>query len=130
METNADKFSIIPDHNLRIIRYTHPGFIYAQDIEKAWAVFLSMREFTELKYNLLSDYRGGKFKMQANDVPSVISFLRDIGNILKNKKQALIVDEPYSVAGSMLFEHNVNKEIDFIVKVFSTEEAALKWLSY
>jgi len=130
METNDNNFSIIIDHELKIIRYTHYRLICALDIEKAWSIFLNMKEFTELNYNLLSDYRGGKFQMSVNVLPEIIKFIRVIENIVKGKKQALIVDDPYSVAGSMLFESKVIEEIGFIVKVFSTEVAALKWLAY
>ena len=60
----------------------------------------------------------------------IIDYMKAIEPIVKGKKQALIVDDPYSVAGSMLFENKVYREVGFIVKVFSTEEAALKWLQY
>jgi len=130
MEIDYNRFSIIPDPELKIIKYTHSGLIYSHEIEKAWSVLLGMKEFVELNYNLLSDYRGGKFQMNISEVPEIVKFMSAIKNIVKGKKQALIVDDPYSVAGSMLFENKMFEEIGFIVKVFSTDEAALEWLSY
>jgi hypothetical protein len=59
----------------------------------------------------------------------MIKFMRKIGAHVKGRKQALIVDSPYSVAGSIVFKNKVYKEIGFDVKVFSTEPAALKWLT-
>jgi hypothetical protein len=82
----------------------------------------------QLKYNLLSDYKACKFEIKLSQLSGIIEFLRAIENIVKGKKQALIVDNPYSVATSILFKNKVYKEIGFNVKVFSTEPAALKWL--
>ncbi len=122
------KYSISIDHKLRIIRYTHSGLIKGDDIGEAWNEFLKMEEFTQLNYNLFSDYRNGKFQMSLESIPEIVGFLRAFENILRGKKQALIVDEPYSVAVSMLFEDKINKEIGFDVQVFSTEKSALSWL--
>lgn len=122
------KYTISIDHELRIIRYRHSGIIHAEDIEDAWSDFLKTQDFTQNKYELLSDYRNGEFQMKLNDLSGVIDFMREIENIVKGKKQALIVDNPYSVATSILFKNKVYKEIGFNVKVFSTEPAALKWL--
>ena len=44
--------------------------------------------------------------------------MRTIKNIVKGKKQALIVDNPFSVAMSMLLEEDVNKEVGFIFQNF------------
>jgi hypothetical protein len=122
------KYSISIDHDLKLIRYRHAGLIYAGDIEEAWFDFLSYKEFTEEKYNLFSDYRSGKFEIALDFLPEIIVFMKKIEPVVRGKKQALLVDEPYSVAASMLFEDEVNKEVGFNVQVFSTEDAALKWL--
>lgn len=121
-------YAIDINHELKIIRYTHSGIIKDIDIEDAWTKFLSMEEFTTLKYDLLSDYRKGKFDIHVNALPHIIEFMRAIEHIVRGKKQALIVEEAYSVAASMLFQEEVNKEIGFKVRVFSTEESALFWL--
>ncbi|WP_291806182.1 STAS/SEC14 domain-containing protein [Lutibacter sp.] len=111
------------------MRYTHSGLINAQDIESAWSVFLSLNEFTQLKYNLLSDYRNGKFNIPIEEIPKIVEFMKAIQHIVEGKKQALIVDDSYSAAASMLFEESVYLEVGFKVKLFSTETAALKWLA-
>jgi hypothetical protein len=123
------KFSIDLDHKFKIVRYRHSGLIYAEDIEEAWSKFLILREFTELKYNLFSDYRGGRFEIPLEHIAEIIKFMRNIENVVRGKKQALLVDEPYSVAASMLFEEEVTREVGFKVQVFTTEKAALKWLT-
>ncbi len=122
-------YAINVDHELKIIRYKHSGVIAAEDIGQAWQEFLSLGEFTQLKYNLLSDYRNAKFDILFRKIKEIVNFMFNIKDVVKGKRQALIVDDPHATAGSMLFEVNVYKEVGFIVKVFTTEKAALQWLS-
>uniref|UniRef100_UPI0032175D8E hypothetical protein n=1 Tax=uncultured Draconibacterium sp. TaxID=1573823 RepID=UPI0032175D8E len=121
-------YTIEIDHELKIIRYKHSGIIEADEIHKAWKEFLKMEEFTILKYNLLSDYRGAKFNIKVDFLPALIEFMTSIQDIVKGKKQCIIVDDPYSTAASILFEQEVNAKVGFIVKVFTTKQAALNWL--
>lgn len=120
-------YSIVIDHDLKIIRYKHTGLIGFDDIGEAWTEFLGMKEFTEMGYNLFSDYRDSKFSMEMDAVNDIVVFFESIKHIVKGKKQSIVLDDPYSTAGSLLFETEVNKKIGFRVKVFSTEEAALDW---
>ncbi|SMO67129.1 SpoIIAA-like [Saccharicrinis carchari] len=122
------KFSISVDHDLRIVRYTHSGLITKEDIGEAWAELLTMKEFTQLNYNLLSDYRKGKFEIPLDALPEIIEFLHTVKHVVQAKKQALIVNDPYSVAASILFLEKVGKETGFEVQVFSTKVSALNWL--
>jgi hypothetical protein len=87
-----------------------------------------LKEFTHLKYNLLSDYTDAKFLMNEKEIDEICGFLLNLKELLEGKKQALILHEPVSTALSILFEGEVNKKVGFIVKVFSTEKAALYWL--
>lgn len=122
-------YSITIEHELRIIRYTHSGLIKAADIGEVWQQLLAMKEFTQLNYNLFSDYRNGDFQIPHIFLPYLIEFMRTIESIVKGKKQALVLNSPRNVAISMLFEDEVNKEIGFNVKVFTTEASALRWLA-
>lgn len=122
------KYTIEIDHELKIIRYKHSGEIIGADIGEAWKEFLNMREFVELKYNLLSDYRNAKFNENFAFANWVVNFMINIKDIVAGKKQALVVDDPYSTALSVLFVDEVKQKVGFIVEVFSTKEAALTWL--
>ena len=124
------KYSISIDHELRLIRYKHSGLINAEDFYKTWQKFLTIPEFTVLKYNLLSDYGNGKLKIPIEYLSVIIDFMQTIEEIVRGKKQALIVSEPYSVAISMLFAYKANAKAGFNVQVFTTEKAALEWLEY
>lgn len=121
-------YSVDVDHDLKLVRYKHTGKIQAPEIEQAWGDFLNLKEFTEKKYNLLSDYRNSKFDIPLEYLPAIVEFFKPISHIVKGKKQALIIDDYYSMAASILFVEKMFSEIGFIVQVFSTEEAAMEWL--
>ena len=123
------KFNLQIDHDLKLIRYTHTGDLRREDIGKAWDELLKTKEFTEEKYNLLSVYQEAKFIGDKEDVNAICDILVQLKAILRNKKQAMVIDEAVSTALSMLFVDEAIQQIGFIVKVFSTEEAAIKWLS-
>jgi hypothetical protein len=123
------KYSITIDNNLKIIKYKHNGTIKAVEIGAVWDKLLAMKEFTELKYNLFSDYRNAKFDIDTDFLPELMEFMFNIKDIVKGKKQCLIVDEPFTTAASFLFKNEVNEKVGFNVKVFSTEAVAMRWLT-
>jgi aminoglycoside phosphotransferase family enzyme len=90
--------------------------------------FLSRKEFTQLGYHLLSDYREATFQLPPAFIPELINFMKSIRHIVEGKKQSIIVEDPQSTAASLVFENQVNAEVGFRVKIFSTPQAALQWL--
>lgn len=123
-------YKISLDHQHKIIRYTHKGNIALEHIGAAWQELLVIPEFTEKKYNLLSDYRDSSFDFPPNSVAAIIDYFVNIESILKGKKQSLLVDNPSNTAISMLLENDVNEKVGFIVRVFTDEEAATSWLIF
>jgi hypothetical protein len=121
-------YSITINHELKLIRYTHHGEITLEEIGTAWVDLLGLIEFNSLKYDLLTDYRDSISKLEVNDIHLICDFLLSIKDILKDKKQAFIIDTPDSTALTLLFEVEVYHKIGFVVETFSTEEAALSWL--
>lgn len=115
-------------HDLKLIQYKHCGFIDKDEIGKAWQEFLSLKEFTELKYNLFSDYTEAKFVLDIEDVHLITGFLFSIKDILFEKKQALVVLDKYNTAISNLFSKDVIEKVGFLVQVFNNKEEALQWL--
>jgi hypothetical protein len=122
-------YSIQIDHEHQIIDYRHVGIIGTDEIGKAWQEFLKLKEFTELQYNLMSDYSEAQFDMDLEDVERITQFLLSLKGILEEKKQALIVNKPFDTVISDLFEGEANKRIGFRVAVFSTRNAARHWVS-
>lgn len=123
------KYSIKIDHTNKIIRYKHSGIIKQEEIGYVWEnEFLRMKEFTELRYNLFSDYSEAIFDISVDFLPELMNFMKSIEPIVKGKKQSIIIADPESTAVSLIFENEVNKQVGFMVKIFSTKKAALDWL--
>lgn len=123
-------FTLTIDHELKIIRYKHVGEInHHEEIGEVWQQLLSMEEFTKQGYNLLSDYREAQFKFPPSVLYEIVAFLEQLEPILRGKKQSLLMTDPGSTAYSILFESAVFHAIGFRVKVFSTEQAAIRYVT-
>lgn len=123
------RYTLTIDDEIKVIRYKHSGNIGLNDIGEAWEELFSLKQFSELNYNLLSDYRNASFNLSIEDASLISDYLMKFKNTLKRKKQALIVDDAMKVAMSMIFEEEVYEKVGFIVKTFSTVESANNWLS-
>lgn len=117
------------NHEIKLIWITYSGVVEKQDLAEVWRHLLSLKEFTSLKYNLLSDYRNSKFDISVDDTDGMWQFLESIKSILNGKKECAILNNPYDTAISMLFQIKTLKKLGYSVKLFSTEEAALKWIA-
>jgi len=122
-------YNIEIDNKLKIIRYTHSGNIGKNKIGKAWEDLFCLKEFTDLGYNLLSDYRNAVFNLSIEDIDLISDFLFKFKEILNNKKQSIVICDTKSVAMSLMFEPEIYSKVGFNVKVFSTIENAVNWLN-
>jgi len=123
------QFSFSFNHEDKIIFYQHKGFIDKNDIGQAWTELLQMPEFTALGYNLLSDYREATFNLVKEDTTIIAEFLQSLKSILRGKSQAFLIASPHDFAMTILFENKVYQKVGFIVKTFSSEKEALRWLN-
>ncbi len=121
-------YSIKIDHDNKYIHYSHQGKISRKEIGDAWIELLNMTEFSKEKYNLLSDYRNGIFDFNIENIGAIEEFLKANQDILKGKKNAVIVDNPNETVIAMMFENNMQIKINYAVKTFSTLNAAIKYL--
>lgn len=122
-------YNLATDKNLKIIRYTHSGLISRKELGAAWTEILQKDEFTKSGYNLLSDYRNADFDFTVDETDVIWDFLESIKHILNGKRESVITDKPFTTAISMLFEKKLYSKMGFNIKIFSTEHAALHWLS-
>ncbi len=120
--------SIKIDHEKKYIHYSHQGKISRKEIGDVWIELLKMNEFSKGKYNLLSDYRNGVFDFKIENIDTIEDFLKANQDVLKGKKNAVIVDNPNETVIAMMFENKMQIEINFNVKTFSTLNAAIKFL--
>lgn len=112
----------------KFIRYKHVGTIKRSEIGAVWDQLLQTPEFTDQGFNLLSDYSEGKFDFTIEDLDPIDEFLSAIKHILKGKKNAVVVNNPNDTIISLMFESKTARDIGFRVKVFSTLEAAYRFL--
>lgn len=124
----TENFSIELIHDLKLVKYIHSGLITADDIEAAWAEIIKIKEFTDLDYNLLTDYRMGKTSIKTSGKKRALDFMKGLEKIVRGKKQALLMNDPLTVALSFIFQKEVKKTTGFNIKIFSTYEKALLWL--
>lgn len=116
------------NHQEKIVYYTHKGVINKNHIGEVWGKLLQMPEFTQKQYNMLSDYREASFLMSPSENNDIIGFMMNIQDIVRGKKQAIIITDHLSTAVSLLFQNSVNRQVGFRVKIFSTAEEGKKWL--
>lgn len=121
-------YQINPIHNQHIISYKHNGSISLEELRSAWMELLDMEEFSKREYHILADYRGGDFEFEMLETEVIFDFLINIRDLLAGKKEAVIVDNPKNTVLSLLLQNKIDKDIDFKVKLFSTPEAAERWL--
>ena len=121
-------YSLELNHQEKIIYYTHKGVINKNHIGEVWEKLLQMPEFTQKQYNMLSDYRDASFLMSPSETKEITGFLMNIRDIVKGKKQAIVIIDHLSTAVSLLFQNEVNREVGFRVKIFSSAEEGKKWL--
>lgn len=122
-------YSIKVNHEKKYIHYSHQGRIERKEIGEVWTQLLNMEEFTLGKYNLLSDYRGAMFNFTITETDVIEKFLESIKTVLHGKKNAVIVERPQETAIASLFEYKTCDKIHFHVKTFTTEEAAIRFLT-
>ena len=121
-------FTITPDKDLKIIKHKLTGVLDKSNMGNAWKKIASMKEFYELGYNILSDYRDAVFKFSLEDTNILDEFIYNIRKLLSGKKGAVIVNVPVYTAISVLVKDKFKDAENFEVKIFSTEEAAIDWL--
>ena len=122
------KYSIEMDHGLKAIKYKHKGDLHYDDLMNAWQAILKLKEFTELKYNLFSNYKDARLIMKLEEVDQVLDFLFNLKPILEGKKQAIVIVDPHSTMANKFLRNDAYNTLGFIVQNFSNEKSALEWL--
>ncbi len=122
-------YTLTLDHSAKLVRYRHEGVIQRTELDAAWTDLMAMEEFTQRQYNLLSDYRNSTFDIPLRYAYDIAAFMSGVRPILDGKRQAIIVDNAFSSAASTLLAGLARINAGFIIKVFSTPDAAERWLA-
>lgn len=121
-------YKIELDHDLKFVRYTHTGIMTLEEIGDAWREMLGMEEFTQGGYHILTDYRGGIYDFSIERLENIDDFLYKIKDVLDGKKNAVLTDRPDELAITMLVGNKKDREMNYHVKLFTTEKEALAFL--
>ena len=89
-----------------------------------------MKEFTEMGYNLISDYSEGSFDFNVSELFVIDDFLHSIKTLLNKKKNAVIVNNPLDTVISVIYQEKAEQELGFSVKTFYTLEAAIAFVMH
>ncbi len=122
-------YTIHSDKNLKIIKHKLIGDLDESNLGKAWEKIVQMEEFRKFGYNVLSDYREAKFKFTIKETDILDDIISNYKTLLDGKKGAVIVNVPLYTAISVLISEKFRNVPNYKVKIFSTEEAAIEWLT-
>lgn len=116
------RFVVSPDKMLITLEYTGEIDI---DTFKAGLIRLSESELFNEKYGILIDLRSATFSFNAPDIENIVSLYNLIFTD-SDSKSSLLVNTALETAFFLVF---LNSNIVRETRIFSTEKAALQWLT-
>lgn len=124
MMANYMSYKVLPD--LKIIVEYFEGQINLQDLINFQLNQLK-DESCRLDYNDITDVRNAQFVVLKDDLKKYVEFVRNSDAKQHNRKVAIIADNPGQTAITMLYSA-YTENLALNNKVFSTIEAAIKWM--
>ncbi len=110
----------------RIIYETWPEMLSFDDYCKMKNKQFSHQDF-DPEFNVITDLRKVDMKFDESFILNIISFIKENPDFMKHKKSALVADSPQLVASSLFFGQKM-RDLTVKVSIFSTLEAAIKWI--
>ena len=116
------------DNKQKAIIETWPEEILIEDY-----IDVKQRQFKDSDFNpdfdVITDLRGLTQKYKDVTIQEIIDFIAKNSNNMRDRKSAVIADNPHSVASAYVFKDK-SKNLPVKIRVFSTIDAALEWLAY
>jgi hypothetical protein len=84
--------------------------------------------FSELGYDILTDYSKAEFNFSIADTKVLDPILKASRSKVPGKKIAVVVSIPYTTAITMIVQEKFHSDLGYITKIFSSREAAMQWL--
>ncbi|SNR78538.1 hypothetical protein SAMN06265371_11346 [Lutibacter agarilyticus] len=78
-------------------------------------------------YNFVTDFRDTNLNFSESDLLSYIDFAKTYPNMAAKRRGAILTENPKQTVISHLFILNLD-DLPFIVDIFSTMDAALRWV--
>ena len=90
---------------------------------------ISNPEFNE-SYDIIADIRGATFDLTKEEILRIYKFIiTSTSRITMRVRIAFIADTPDEVVAAELFQVSLKRFGPAVIRIFSTEEAALLWLA-
>lgn len=113
------------DPETRILHKTHTGDISKNDIFGSWDYAIENKLIKNDIAGIVIDYRKARLSLELRDTDTIPQYFDRRPDIFGGKKLAVIVNTPNEIVYPLLIEQ---KEKTYILKTFSTEEAATVWI--
>jgi len=86
---------------------------------------------TDLPENLkiLTDVTEAEYRFRESEIPILVKYVKETLRKFESVKEALIQNDPYVTALSMIYQFNLKEFKNFKYKVFSSSEFAYRWLN-
>jgi len=114
------------DKERELIIETWPEKVTIEDYEKVKLSEFSDTDFNS-DYNVITDLRKVKMEFDEKIIVGIVNFMKLNSDKMKNRKSAIIADSPQLVASSLFFGQK-NRNLSVKVSVFSSLNAAYKWI--
>ena len=116
------------DNSQKAIVETWPSEIRIEDY-----IDVKQRQFKDPSFNpdydVITDLRGLTQKYIEGTIQEIVNFISEHSDNMRDRKSAVIADNPNSVASAYVFKDR-SKNLPVTIRVFSTIDAALEWLHY
>jgi len=116
-------YKILPEYRLIISYYS--GKISENEIISLKETIKSDNAYNE-EYNVLDDFSGTNFNLTNESFSRVLYWLKD--NFSSERNSAVLTGTPNQVANIMKFQALKDVTLPMRIKIFSTLNAALKWV--
>ena len=108
----------------------HEYFVGSFTIDELISHYISVGLNNQLsrKLNVIVDYTQAEFIFGIDDLDKLGEAVKQYIKNYKYVKAAILHAKPYEQAVSMMFQNQVRNIPNFYTEIFTTKEAAIKWL--
>ncbi len=114
------------DKKRKIVTETWPEKVTIEDYKD-----VKLREFSDpdfsTEYDVITDIRNVNMEFNENLIEQIVVFMKKNSDKMKNRKSAIVADSPQNVAKSLFFGQKA-RNLNVKISVFSSPDAALKWI--
>ena len=116
------------DTQKKIIIETWPGEVKIENY-----IEVKQSQFKDSDFNpdfdVITDLRGLTQKYAEETIQKIADFMAEHSDNMRDRKSAIIADNPHSVASAYVFKEKC-KTLPVRISIFTTIDAALEWLNY